>query len=303
MKALITGSTGFVGPYLKKELESHGYEVFGLDRNNPDKLKNVFCGDICDSAFVESVVEKVLPDEIYHLAGFSSVKKSFEEPELTMKINVDGTKNLLESIKKFCPKSRILIVSSADVYGSPKKIPIDEGQELAISSPYSASRIAQEKLAKEYDFLDIVVSRSFTHTGPGQAEIFVLSDFVKQVVEIEKGIKYPIIFTGDLNVIRDFSDVRDIVRAYYLLMKKGKKGEIYNVGSGMGHSLEELLKKIMDLSKVKIEIKQDPAKIRSVEIAELVADISKMVKDTGWKPDYSIDRTIGDLLDYWRLKL
>lgn len=303
MKALITGSTGFVGPYLKKELESHGYEVFGMDRNNPENLKSVFCGDIRDSGFVDDVIEKVLPDEVYHLAGFSSVKKSFEEPELTMEINVGGTRNMLEAIKKFCPKSKVLIVSSADVYGKPKKVPINENEEVQETSPYSKSRIAQEKLMNEFRDLDIVVSRSFNHTGPGQPEIFVLPDFVKQVVEIEKGIKEPVIFTGDLNIVRDFSDVRDVVRAYYLLLQKGKKGEVYNVGSGKGCNLGELLKKIIALSDVEIEIKQDSSKMRPVEIVELVADVSKIMQDVGWKPNYSIDRTIKDLLNYWRLKI
>ncbi len=303
MKALITGSTGFVGPYLKKELEGHGYKVFGLARNNPENFENVFRGDIRDSNFVNQAVKKILPDEVYHLAGFSSVKKSFEDPELTMEINLGGTKNLLEAITKFCPCTKILIVSSTDVYGKPKHVPISENEETHETSPYSKSRIAQEKLVKEYDSLNIIISRSFSHTGPGQQEIFVLSDFVKQVIDIEKGIKKPIVFTGNISFIRDFSDVRDVVRAYYLLLLKGKRGETYNVGSGIGYKLRELLEKIIDLSKIKIEIKQDESKMRPVDIAELVADISKIETSTGWKPIYSIDRTICDLLDYWRLKL
>jgi GDP-4-dehydro-6-deoxy-D-mannose reductase len=303
MRALITGSTGFVGPYLKKELESHGYEVFGLDRDNPENLQSVFCGDIRDYGFVEGVLKDVLPDEIYHLAGFSSVKKSFEEPELTAEINVGGTRNVLETVRKFCPKSKILIVSSADVYGNPKKVPINENEETQETSPYSKSRIDQEKLVDEFKDLFIVVSRSFNHTGPGQPEIFVLPDFVKQIVEVEKGIKDPIIFTGDLNVIRDFSDVRDVVKAYYLLLQKGKKGEIYNVGSGNGYNLADLLNKIIVLVAIKIEVKRDPSKMRPVEIMELVADISKIVQDTGWKNSYSMDETMKDLLNYWRLKI
>lgn len=303
MKVLITGSTGFVGPYLKKELESHGYEIFGLDRHNPENIKNVFCGDICDSEFVDSVVEKVSPGEVYHLAGFSSVKKSFEEPELAMRINVGGTENLLGAVSRLCPKSKILMVSSADVYGKPKKIPINENEEVKETSPYSRSRIAQEKLINRFKDLFIIVSRSFNHTGPGQSEIFVLPDFTKQVVEIEEGIKESIIYVGDLDVVRDFSDVRDIAHAYYLLLQKGKRGNIYNVGSGNGYNLHELLNRIINLSKIKIEIRKDPAKIRPIEIMELVADNSKLKNDTGWKPIYTMDKTIDDLLHYWRLKL
>lgn len=303
MKALITGSTGFVGPYLKRELEAHGYEVFGLDRNNPENLENIFCGDICDADSVDSVIKEVVPDEVYHLAGFSSVKKSFEEPELTMNINFGGTKNLLEAVREFCPKSKVLIVGSADVYGKPQRIPINETEVTQETSPYSKSRIAQEKLVEEFKDLFIVVSRSFNHTGPGQSETFVLPDFVKQVVEIEKGMKDTVISTGNLNVIRDFSDVRDVVLAYYLLLQKGKKGEIYNVGSGKGYDLGELLSEIIAFSDMKIVVKQDPSKIRPIEIPQLVADISKIVEHTGWKPSYSIDRTLRDLLDYWRLKI
>lgn len=303
MKALITGSTGFVGPYLKRELEADGYEVFGLDRNNLKNLENIFCGDICDADFVDSVIKEVVPDEVYHLAGFSSVKKSFEEPELTMKINFGGTKNLLEAVREFCPKSKVLIVGSADVYGKPQRIPINETEVTQETSPYSKSRIAQEKLVEEFKDLFIVVSRSFNHTGPSQSETFVLPDFVKQVVEIEKGMKEAVISTGNLNVVRDFSDVRDVVLAYYLLLQKGKKGEIYNVGSGKGCNLGELLNEITSFSDMKILVKQDPSKMRPIEIPQLVADISKIVKDTGWKPSYSIDRTLRDLLDYWRLKI
>jgi len=302
MKALITGSTGFVGPYLKKELESHGYEVFGLDRSNKNNVSGVFCGDITDTNFVKETIKEIKPDEVYHLAGFSSVKKSFDEPELAMKVNVDGTKNILLAVREFCPKTKVLIISSSDVYGNPKKNPVNEEEEVKETSPYSESRIAQEKLVEDFKDLNVVISRSFNHTGPGQPEIFVLPDFVKQVVEIEKGLKAPVIYTGDLNVVRDFSDVRDVVRAYYLLLQKGAKGEVYNVGSGNGYKIKTLLDKALSFSKKSIDIKQDQNKTRSVEILNIVADISKLQKTTGWTPNYSIDKTISDLLNYERSK-
>jgi len=303
MKALITGLTGFVGPYLKEKLESQGYEVFGLDRTNPENIEDVFCGDVCDPDFVDDVFAKVLPDEVYHLAGFSSVKKSFDEPALAMQINFGGTQNILESVRKHSPKAKILIVSSADVYGNPASLPISEDEPTKGTSPYSKSRIAQEGLVGDYDDLFVVVSRSFNHTGPGQAEAFVLSGFAKQIVEIEKGLKEPIIYTGDLDVVRDFSDVRDVVNAYYMLLQGGKSGEVYNVGSGVGFGLRDLLDKMIDRAGTGIEAKKDPSKVRPIEIMKLVADISKLKKETGWGAGYSIDRTIDDLLNYWRNKL
>lgn len=304
-KVLITGMSGFVGPYLKSELESHGYEVFGLDRGSSSGIESdgVYLGDITDFEFVEKVIQEIMPNEIYHLAGFSSVKKSFEQPELAMKINVEGTRNVLEAVRKFCPNTKVLIVSSSDIYGAPKIIPIRESESVQATSPYSASRIAQEKLVDEYKDLYIVISRSFNHTGPGQTDTFVLADFTKQVVEIEMGLKEPVIHTGDLEITRDFSDVRDVVRAYYELLQKGKRGQIYNVGSGIGYNLSDLLMKIITLSGLDILVKKDPDKVRPIDIPELVANISKISADTGWIPVYSIDKTIEDLLHYWRSNL
>lgn len=299
MKILITGLNGFVGPYLKKELEDNGYEVFGLDRSNERGFDNVFCGDIRDANFVEEVIKKVLPDEVYHLAGFSSVKKSFEEPELVMDINVGGTRNLLEAVQKYSHAAKILMVSSAEVYGKPLYLPVSETESLKVTSPYSKSRIEQEKLVDEFNDLHVIVSRSFNHTGPGQLETFVLAAFAKQIVDIKKGLRDPVIYTGNLDVVRDFSDVRDIVRAYRLLLEQGKKGEAYNVGSGKGYKLEELLNGMISQAGIEIAVVVDPNRLRPVEIMELIADISKIRKKVGWKPVYSMDNTIGDLLDYF----
>ncbi|MBI5411644.1 GDP-mannose 4,6-dehydratase [Candidatus Peregrinibacteria bacterium] len=300
-KALITGSAGFVGPYLKAELVIHGYDVFGLDRGNKEEA-SVFCGDIRDPAFVDQIIEQTQPDEIYHLAGFSSVRKSFDEPALTREVNVEGTRNILKAVRQHAPKAKVLIVSSAHVYGKPGKVPINENEPVKETSPYSQSRIEQEGLMNEFGDLHIVISRSFDHTGPGQQPIFVLPDFTRQAVEIEKDKIPPIIFTGNLDVIRDFSDVRDVVKAYYLLLQKGKKNGVYNVGSGQGYKISDLLKKIIARSKKPIEIRQDPLKLRPVDIPELVADISKIKTDTGWAPNYTIDNTLEDLLNYWRQK-
>lgn len=299
-KALITGLNGFVGPYLKKELEAHEYEVFGFDRENVNNFEKVFTGDIRDRDFLENVMQKVVPDEIYHLAGFSSVKKSFEFPELAMDINVNGTKNLLNAVRKFCAEAKILIVSSSDVYGEPLKLPVNENEPLKETSPYSKSRIEQEKLVNEFKDLHIVISRSFNHTGPGQIETFVLPDFAKQTAEAQKGLRNPVIYTGDLDIVRDFSDVRDIVRAYRLLLGQGKRGNVYNVGSGRGYRLKDLLNILIDYSKIDIQIIQNSDKLRPVEIMEMIADISKLKERIDWIPDHSMEDTLKDLLDYFQ---
>lgn len=302
MRALITGIGGFVGPYLKKELEANGYEVFGFERTNAGNFNYIFTGDIRDGERLDEVLKKVQPDEIYHLAGFSSIKKSFEFPELVMDINVNGTRNLLESVLKCSTDAKILIVSSSDVYGKPLHLPVNESEPLKETSPYSRSRIEQEKLVSEFTDLHVVVSRSFNHTGPGQTEVFVLPDFARQVAEIKRGVKDPIIYTGNLDVIRDFSDVRDVVRAYSLLLKRGQRGEVYNVGSGKGYRLRDLLDIMISYSGLNIRVVQDSDKLRPVEIMEMIADVSKLKKQIDWSSNYSMDKTIKDLLDYCYLK-
>ena len=298
-KALITGINGFVGTYLRDLLISQGYEVFGIDKTDGG---NIFVGDITNAGFVEGVLVEVMPDEIYHLAGFSSVKQSFDDPDLVMAVNVEGTRNLLEGARRFCGGAKVLVVTSAEVYGKPEKVPISEDEALKETSPYSKSRIVQEGVVGELDDLDVVISRSFNHTGPGQSTTFVLPDFSSQAIEIEAGDREPVIYTGNLSVVRDFSDVRDVVKAYHLLLQKGKKGEAYNVGSGKGYVLQELLEKIILKVDKKIKIETDQEKIRPIEIPELIAD-TKKVKMLGWSPEYSMDETLTDLLNYFRNKL
>ncbi|GAG14942.1 unnamed protein product, partial [marine sediment metagenome] len=233
--------------------------------------------------------------------GFSSVKKSFDYPELCKKINVQGTKNILESTLKTKISPRILIISSADIYGIPKKIPIPENHELNPVSPYAESRKEQEALCKEYaDKLKIIILRSFPHIGPGQLPIFVTADFSKQIAEIEKGINPPIMKIGNIKAKRDFTDVRDMVKAYLLAIEKCKPGEIYNVCSGNSYSIQEILDKQLSFSKVKIKLEHDPNRMRPSDIPELTGDNSKFKQATGWQPEITIDQTLKDLLDYWR---
>lgn len=240
-KLLITGSSGFVGPYVAKEFRKSNYEIFYAEHSTKENKENHFLLDITDKSAVFDLIKKIKPDYIIHLAGFSSIFKSFTHPEECRKINVDGTRNILEALVKWAPQCRTLIVSSIHVYGNPQYSPVDENHPLNANSPYAESRIEQENLINKFD-LDILISRSTNHTGPGQKE-FVVGDFCKQVVDIERGIKEPIIYVGNLSTEKDFLDVRDVVKAYKLIIEKGKTKECYNVGSGNNITIGEILKK------------------------------------------------------------
>ena len=296
MKALITGINGFVGPYLKQHLSKNNFEVYGTDISDGQNVD--YKADILNKDQIEKLISETAPDFIFHLAAQSSVKLSWSNPELTNKINVKGTKNLLDAIKSHTPDARVLIVSSADIYGIPKKIPLTEKSELDPISPYGKSRLEQEKLVKSYN-LNLTVSRSFTHTGPGQKPIFVCSDFAKQVAEIEKGGK-PTISAGDITIKRDFTDVRDIAKAYLLALQKCSFNEVYNICSGKSYPLKNILDILLSLTNKQIEIRTDPNKIRKNDIKDMIGDNSKFVKATAWKPEISIEKTLKDILDYWR---
>jgi GDP-4-dehydro-6-deoxy-D-mannose reductase len=276
MIALITGIGGFVGPYLTKELESKGYTVYGVDLNNVDNHKILHC-DITDFDSVYSVINKIKPDLVFHLAGFSSVAKSFDNPELCFKINVNGTKNLLDAITKVGIRPKILIVSSSEIYGKPKYNPMDESHPLEPISPYGKSRLAQEELCKEYD-LPIIISRSFNHTGTTQPDTFVIPSFRKQVSEAKDG---DTIHVGNLDITRDFSDVRDIVKAYVMLLERGKAGEVYNVGSGNAYVLKDILNHFIKESGKKLVIDVDENRFRKADIEKQVCDCKKLHAITG----------------------
>ena len=298
MKSLITGINGFVGAHLKGHLLEKGFEVHGTDISSGKNVDYVL--DITDQQAVNKMMLRLNPDYIFHLAAQSSVKLSFTKPELTMNINVNGTKNLLDSIKKNFPGARILIVSSADIYGQPKKLPLTEDSELNPVSPYGESRLKQEKLALGYN-LNCVIVRSFPHTGPGQNQSFVASDIAKQVADIEKGNK-PIIYTGDISIKRDFTDVRDIVKAYLLALEKCSFNEPYNICSCASYSINEIIKIILGFTDISPLLKQDKSKLRKIDIKEMRGDSSKFQKATAWQPEIPLQQTLKDLLDYWRNK-
>lgn len=302
MRVLVTGAGGFVGYYLCSYLQVQGNTVWGTDKHQRD-LENYFTGEILDKEFIKGVVQEVKPELVFHLAGFSSVKKSFAEAELTQQVNVEGTRNIVSALQEIVPQSRLLYVSSAVIYGVPGKAFISEDEPVQPNSPYAQSRVDAERMLQDYQ-LPWIIARSFNHTGPGQNEEFVLSDWCRQAAAIELGLQAPIINVGNIESVRDFMDVRDIVKMYYQLILHGQVHTVYNVGSGTGYRLGDLLDKIISFAAVPVQILIDEKKVRSQDTTLLVADIGKLSNILGpFTPEYSIDRTLRDILDYWRQKL
>lgn len=304
MKALITGINGFVGRHLSNLLLKKDFEVFGVDKSKNNALKGVkyFKVDITVKEAIGGIIKELEPSLIFHLAAISSVQICTENPQLTKKVNVVGTSNLLSACVEQKINPKILITSSAQVYGIPKYLPIDESHPVNPINEYGKSKLEQENIAlsffKRYN-LSLIISRSFNHIGPNQRTGFVCSDFAKQIAEIEKGIIKPEIGVGDINTKRDFTDVRDIVSAYLLLVK-GSPGEVYNIGSGIGYDIKDILTKLLAKSKVDIKIVEDKSLLRKSDIPTLIANNQKFVNLTKWKPTFSVDESLEDILNYWR---
>lgn len=307
MRAFITGINGFVGAHLSRLLLSKNLEVSGVDTSeNFDRDEKIkYCNiDLLDFEKLKKTIEGIKPELVFHLAGLSSVKISYGQPGLCKKINVTGTKNLLDAVIEAKINPRILVVSSAEVYGVQNSVPTKETADLDPKNPYAESKKEQEELCRRYmEKLQIIISRSFLHTGPGQRPLFVTSDFAKQIAEIEKGLKEPVIEVGNLEARRSFTDVRDMVKAYYLSLQKCIPGETYNIGSGKGYSIKEALGMLLSMSNVKIEVIIDPKKIRPNDIPIQVGDISKFRSQTGWRPNIPFEKTLKDLLDFWRKRV
>ncbi len=299
MKALVTGVGGFVGKYLTDELKNANYETVGSDLQNADVDV-----DLLNYTQTYNLIKSTAPSVIFHLAGQSSVGVSWKKPQLTFDVNIKGTINLLEAVREVNPKIRILIIGSSEEYGKVSKedCPIKETLTPKPQNPYAVSKYAQEQMAllyaKAYN-LDVVLTRSFNHTGPTQPTGFVIPDFATQIVEIERG-GTPQIFVGNLEAKRDISDVRDIVHGYRLLAQKGRSGEIYNIGSANAYSIAQLLNMLIEISAVKPEVIVDKAKLRPIETPLIVCDIAKLQADTGYKSSFSIKTTLEDILNYRR---
>lgn len=303
MKILITGIEGFVGPYLAELFVND--KVYGTYFLEPNRVKGIDYRymDVTDAHSVKYVISSIKPDLIFHLAGYSSVAEAWKNPEIALNINAHGTKNLLDALTSLKLKPKIVIISSADVYGKPKQLPLTEKHASHPISPYGKSRVVQESIVANYPELDITIARSFSHTGPRQLPKFVCPAFAHQIAMIEHKLQEPVIRHGDLSVKRDFLDVRDVVKAYKLLAEKGKPHEAYNVCSGKVYAISEILNILISMSSLKIKREIDPSKVRPVEIPELLGSNEKLCKATGWKPSIDFKQTLKDILDYWRKKV
>lgn len=304
-RVLITGAAGFVGAYLTAHLAAHhpDWSLVGttLDADPPSDL--VQC-DLRDASAVTALVARVEPDAVVHLAGQSNVAASFADAEGTLTNNILGTLHLLEACRAHANNARLLIVSSAEVYGPtpPEAQPLHEDRPLAPVSPYAVSKAAHEMLALQYARtygLDVVVVRPFNHIGPGQTERFAVSSFAKQVAAVERGTQ-PSIRVGNLDAARDFTDVRDVVRAYDLLLHHGASSGVYNIGRGVAQTLHDVLEMLRLMAHVPVPVEVDPARLRPSDVPLLVADISRLRAATGWTPQFSLAQTLRDTLTAWR---
>lgn len=314
MKVLITGATGFVGSHLCEYLLRQGNEVHGtfiyqdeVDRF-PDFLRENVTLHTCDLTKIEQVRSVITSEDferIYNLAAISSVHQSWKGQDLVIRVNLYGWLNLLESLHEFCPKAKVLMVSSGEVYGivPEHRQPIPESQPLRPINPYADSKAAQELFCYQYIHryqLQIVIVRPFNHTGPRQVPNFVCPDFARQIAAIEKGEREPVMSVGNLEARRDFSDVRDVVRAYHLALERCPIGMPLNIGSGKAWSIRQVLDTLLQFSKVPIEVRHDRDRLRPSDVALMLGDYSLLHRQTGWQPEISFEETLLSVLDYWR---
>ena len=314
-KILVTGFSGFVSQHfinLLAHTEEY-YSILGIDVNNPDfqfkNFSNVSIDfkrcNLLEKDNLERIIVDFGPDYILHLAAFSSVGFSWQSPDLCIKNNTDIFLNLIEILRKNNFKGRMLSVGSSEEYGnySRELLPLKEDYVLHPVSPYAIARITQENLSKVYADgfgLDIIMTRSFNHIGPGQKDKFVIPSFAHQLVEIKKGIKTENkLITGNIEIIRDFLDVRDVVNAYLTLLNNGKKGEVYNICSGYGISLREIIKKMCILLDINVEIILDQKLVRPNDNMIIIGCNDKISKECKWKPKYNIDDSLMAILEYW----
>ena len=291
-RILITGATGFAGSWLWDLLaKDTNNELFGTSLTKNEN-KNIISLDLTKQDDVNNLIKDVKPTQIYNLAAFTSPKDSFDNPSITVSNNVLSLIYLFEAVLKTKIKPKVLIVSSAEIYH-----PVN---------PYAISKLAQDYLAKQYfsqHKLPVVVVRPYNHTGPRQSPSFAIPALASQIAKIEKGLQPALINVGNLSAIRDFTDVRDMVKAYILALEKGVLGESYDIGSGHGYTIKELLEKLLSLSSEKITINIDKNRFSPVEIPELICHNKSFTKLTGWKPEISIHQTLLDTLNYWRKTL
>jgi len=313
---LVTGISGFVGSHLSEKLLALGADVHGIIRRRSsmqniaavkDEL-NLHPGDVSDAHSTVSILKEVQPSVVFHLAAQSFVPLSWQAPLETISSNITGTLNVLEAIRKIDTVDRIHFAGSSEEYGAvrPNESPVKETNELRPLSPYGVSKVACDMMCFQYAHsykIPVIRTRAFNHTGPRRGQEFVTSNFANQIANILKGKQPPVIKVGNLEAVRDFTDVRDMIRAYMLAVEKCDVNEIYNIGSGKGWKIREMLDLLIRLSGAKIKTEQDPERMRPSDVEHLICDSTKFRKKTGWAPNIPFDRTMGDLLDYWKARV
>jgi len=315
-RVLVTGVTGFAGSHLVDYmLTRNDCEIIGIQRwRSPleniehfkDRITLVEC-DLRDASSTRDTLERVRPDWIFHLAAQSFVPTSWSAPTESLTTNVLGQLNIFEAVRRIGLQCRIQLACSSEEYGMvyENELPIRETNPLRPLSPYAVSKVAQDLLGYQYWMswkVDSVRTRGFNHEGPRRGPVFVASDFAKQIADIEKGLKPPVLHVGNLEARRDFTDVRDMVRAYWLALEKCEPGEVYNICSGRAYSIQQVLDLLLGMSKAKIEVRQDRMRLRPSDVPVLIGDRSKFTKATGWEPAIPFERTLQDMLEFWRAR-
>jgi GDP-4-dehydro-6-deoxy-D-mannose reductase len=302
---LVTGGAGFAGSHLAEHLASRPPLVcWSREAPAPGLVPSAQWQqiDLLDRQHVRAAVEALRPSRIYHLAGLPHVGGSWEATAPTLAANVLGTHYLFDALRRAGVRARVLVTASATVY-APSEHPIGEDGAIAPGSPYALSKLAQEMRslrAPVEDGLDVVVVRAFNHTGPRQTPAFAAPSFARQIARIERGEQEAVIRAGNLAPRRDLSDVRDVVRAYVALMERGTSGTVYNVASGVGRPIGDILQALVARARAKVTVEIDPALFRPSDTATLVGDCARLQRDTGWAPQISFEQMLDDLLEYWR---
>lgn len=327
MRILITGITGFAGSHLAKYILREfpkEHAIYGTKRHRSrmdnvtpelrDLIRWAHDVDYTDAGAVDTLIKQTLPDRVFHLSAESFVPTSWMSPGHVINNNVQSQVNLFNSILKYVPRCRIQIACSSEEYGLvfPDECPIKETNPLRPLSPYAVSKVTQDFLGYQYyrtHKLYVVRTRAFNHTGPGRGHVFVCSTFAKQIAEIEAGLQRPELYVGNLDAVRDFTDVRDMVRAYWYSLCDADAfgavcvpGEVYNIGTGVGYTIENVVNILLDMCKLDVKKCLDTSRLRPSDVERLICDSAKFREATGWLPKYELKETLRDLLQDWREK-
>lgn len=314
MRILLTGVTGFAGGHLAEALLAAGHrELFGISRhaNWPGHWQNLAnrvhlqACDLGSSDTLTAILRQVQPEQIYHLAGYAKTGESFQAPDEAWAGNLTATRALYDAVVRWDGRPRILFVGSGLIYGNSgaATVPPDENSPLRPDSPYASSKAAADLVSYQYTVspgLDIVRARPFNHIGPRQSASFAIPNWSRQIVAIERGQAPAVLKTGNLSTRRDLTDVRDMIAAYMLLMERGRSGEAYNIASGQNWTMQEVLDRLLAVAGVRVEIHPDHDLVRKTDLSVVQVDVSRLRRQTGWAPRYSLEQTLSDILAFWR---